>query len=300
MSSYFDGLTGTEWEDFCEIMLRQHFGAKNFYSVPAEDSGDFGIDFFTVDGTIFQCYYPKQGVTMDEYKKKIQKKINDDLKKLKEKEPGIAAVLDDIKINHWVILTPENKSKDLIPYCARKKKETIKESISFIDGNNFSVKIETADSYPAARDFALGLSKKLINIPLADITTQEIQSWTTNNSQFSKNITRKSDVFLGNESQRFQETVTKRYIQIEKFLDQLRADFPDLHEQVEGSARAQLQEVAQDSIFFTRDKEFIQKTIEKNRAAFTKHSEYFCDQNMQSLSMGYLSKWIAECYMDFK
>ena len=57
------------------------------------------------------------------YKKRIQKKINDDLKKLKENEKEILKLIDDIKINQWVLLTPEFKSKDLISYCNKKKKE---------------------------------------------------------------------------------------------------------------------------------------------------------------------------------
>jgi hypothetical protein len=60
MSSFIDNLSPKEWEAFCEVMLRQHFGAKNFYPVPDQDSGDFGLEFFTVDGTLFQCYYPEQ------------------------------------------------------------------------------------------------------------------------------------------------------------------------------------------------------------------------------------------------
>lgn len=58
MSSYTDDMSEKEWEAFCEKMLRFHYGQANFWSVPDQDSGDFGIEFYTADGTIFQCYYP--------------------------------------------------------------------------------------------------------------------------------------------------------------------------------------------------------------------------------------------------
>ncbi|OOZ38858.1 hypothetical protein BOW53_13965 [Solemya pervernicosa gill symbiont] len=80
MSSFTENMTKKEWEVFCEIMLRYHYGQPYFWSVPDEDSGDYGIEFYTADGTIFQCYYPDLSVDMATYKKKIQKKINDDLK----------------------------------------------------------------------------------------------------------------------------------------------------------------------------------------------------------------------------
>jgi len=56
------------------------------------------------------------------YKERIQKKINEDLKKLKENEKKISEMLDGIQVNQWILLTPENKSKDFIAYCNKKRK----------------------------------------------------------------------------------------------------------------------------------------------------------------------------------
>jgi hypothetical protein len=42
MNGFINHLSPKEWEDFCEVMLRQHFGAKNFYPVPDQDGGDLG------------------------------------------------------------------------------------------------------------------------------------------------------------------------------------------------------------------------------------------------------------------
>lgn len=123
MNDAIENFTPKEWEGFCEVMLRQHYGQKNFYTVPDEDGGDHGLEFFTADGTLFQCYYPEQGIEMSVYKRRVQKKINDDIKKLKDNESEIAELLDDIKINQWVLLIPENKSKNFIAYCNKKKKK---------------------------------------------------------------------------------------------------------------------------------------------------------------------------------
>lgn len=301
MTSFIDNFSPKEWEDFCEDMLRQHFGAKNFYSVPDQDGGDLGLEFFTVEGTLFQCYYPDPGVEMSAYKKKIKKKIASDLKKLKENEEEIQKLLDDIIIQQWVLLTPENKSKDLIVYCNNKKKEVVKENISYIDANNFSVKIETADSYPAGKLYAQGVYGKAIDIPLLDVTVEDKDVWKTGNHEFSANIIRKSNSLIGNDSGGFQDIVVTKYIQIEKFLEQLRADHPDLHELIEDSARAQLENMKEKSLFKSHlDKNFVEIIVDENKKAFSKHSNYMSDKNMQSLSFGYLSKWLAECYMDFK
>ncbi len=300
MSSYTDDMTEKEWEAFCEIMLRRHYGQPNFWTVPDEDSGDYGIEFYTADGTIFQCYYPDLSVDMKTYKKKIQKKINDDLKKLKEYEQGIGDMLDDIKIKQWVLLTQEDKSKDLHAYCNKKKKETLGKNISFIDPVNFRVKIETADSFPEGKLFAQNMYLKTIDIPLLEVSDADKNLWKGGNAEFSGNISRKSDVMMGSGSGKFQDRIVTKYIQIDKFLDQLREDHPDLHSQIEDSARAQLESMQNESILEDDfDKEFVKRIVSSNKSAFEKYSKYLSDNNKESLSFGYLSKWIAECYMDF-
>ena len=300
MSTFTDKLSPKEWEEFCAIMLRHHYNAKNFWVVPDEDRGDLGLEFFTVDGTLFQCYYPDMNIDMAGYKAKIKKKIREDLKKLKKNEAPIAALLDDIVVNQWVLVIPKLKSKDLIAYCNKKKKEVQNENLAYIDSEAFQVKIETPSSFPEGALYAKGMYSKAIDIPLAEITEKDIVAWQKGNSEFAANIVRKSDSLIGQKSNEFQDRVVTKYIQIEKFLDQLREDHPDLHELVENSARAQLENMKDESLLQDNlDKEFVKGIVDSNSNAFSKHSQYMSDTNRQSLSFGYLSKWLAECYMDF-
>lgn len=127
MDIFIEQLTPKEWEKFCARMLRYHYGVNNFWAVPDTDQGDLGLEFFIIDGTLYQCYYPDKNADMAAYKKKVQKKIRDDLQKLKTNEVEIAKMLDGIvdKVRRWVLLIPEMKSKELIKYCNTKKKELL-------------------------------------------------------------------------------------------------------------------------------------------------------------------------------
>lgn len=300
MSSFIDNLDAKGWEAFCEIMLRHHYTARHFWTVPDEDGGDCGIEFYTADGTIFQCYFPDSSVDMKTHKQRIQKKIRDDLKKLSEYEDKIAEMLGDIRIDQWVLLTPQYKSKDFLAYCNKKAKEVIGENLSFIDGAIFQVKIETADSYPEGKLYAQNVYSNLIDIPISEVTPVEKEAWKQGNSKFAQNIQRKSHVLMGDKSQQFQDRVVTKYLQIEKFLDRLREDHPDLYGKIEDSARARLDAMTDASVFEdSLGKKFVSDVVKDNQAAFLKHEKFFSDTNMQTFSFGYLSKWIAECYMDF-
>lgn len=302
MDIFIEQLSPKEWERFCARMLRYHYGANNFWEVPDADQGDLGLEFFAIDGTLYQCYYPDKNADMAAYKKKVQTKIREDLKKLKTNESDIEKLLDGVvnKVKRWVLLIPDYKSKELIKYCNTKKKELLQDPTAFIDVNDFQVKIETSESYPDGALFAKGVHAKTVDIPLIEVTETEKTIWQEGNTEFSTNIERKSNTFMGENATRFKDTVVKKYIQIERFLDDLRINYPDLHEQIEDSARAQLEKMRNNSLFEDAlDKEFVSNVLKSNEHAFSKHAQFMSDTNMESLSFGYLSKWLAECFMDF-
>lgn len=302
MDIFIEQMTPKDWEWFCSRMLRYHYGANNFWEVPDADQGDSGLEFFAIDGTLYQCYFPDKNADMAAYKRKIQKKIRDDLKKLKKNEDEITKLLDGavFKVKRWILLVPEMKSKELIKYCNTKKIELLKDPPAFIDVDDFQVKIDTSDCYPDGAIFAKQNHAKAVDIPLIEVTNTEKAIWQESNIEFSANIERKSDALMGEKSERFKDNVVKKYIQIEKFLDDLRENYPDLHELVEDSARAQLEKIRDNSLFEDAlDKEFVNNVRKGNEQAFSKHAKFMSDTNMQSLSFGYLSKWLAECYMDF-
>lgn len=302
MSDFTKSLSRKEWEDFCKTMLQQHFGLDNFYWIPDGDGGDYGIEFYTSCGKIFQCYMPDDAPDIKTYKEKIQKKIRADIQCLKKYEIDLIKVFDEIKIRQWILLVPENRSKELLKYCQKKKKEIIGQDIPFIDAENFQVRIHVAEDYEDSMRYAQQMFalRKSVDIPTLKVSEKHKESWSGGNTERSSNIVRKSNNLMGDNSDRFKDQVLTKYIQIESFLDKLRSDYPDLHSSLEGSGRAQLDRMNTDATFVELDKGFVKSICDSNREAFNRFDEYMSDENVEALSMGYLSKWIAECYMDFE
>lgn len=300
MDDFWRNYTADDWEKFCETMIRRHYGTNNFWAVPAEDRGDCGIEFFTVDGCVFQCYLPENADEMALYKKKIQKKINDDLKKLKLYENQIKSWLDGRLVHRWILLTPKNRTKDLIGYCKKKKNDVLKWNLAIIDSSNFEVKIETHDSYKDGCLYAKGLRLKKIEIPTVQVTQTTQEAWEGANSKFSENVERKSKLLMGESYYDFKERVIERYIQLDNFLQELRLEAPDLLDQIESSGRSLLEEMRNDSVFFSEfDKKFLSKVDSRNRERFDSYLTELAEGNVKSLPFGYIAKWVAECNMDF-
>jgi len=299
MSDIFFNYDGKSWEIFCEKMMRHHYSAPYFTSVPAGDRGDCGLEFFTRDGSIFQCYFPDPKYSMSEYKTKVQNKIRTDLKKLKTYESQIHGFLDDIIIKQWVLLIPDNRTKDLITYCNTKKRETIKQNIAFIDNKNFSVKIETADSYPSSKNFALKYSDELIHINSGESNEDSLLNF--KDSIFEKNIKRKSN-HISKKPEVFSRNMTEKYLNITTYLEKLRFSFPDIYQDIEECGRMLLSKM-QDMIEIEElepDNKFIQAVKVQNELEINNlFGQIISKYNRDELPYGLIAKWFAECNMDF-
>ncbi|RZG79986.1 hypothetical protein EXE06_17225 [Acinetobacter pittii] len=300
MSDIFFNFDGTKWEKFCEKMMRHHYTQPYFTSVPADDRGDCGLEFFTRDGSIFQCYFPDPQYSMAEYKKHVQKKIRTDIMKLKKYEPEIKKFLDDIVIKQWVLLLPENRTKDMISYCNTYKKKILLEKVSYIHPVDFTVKIETADSYPSSKSYALKYGDELINLPFKPIDESLLNNF--KDSSFEKNIARKSK-FISNKPENFANSMTNKYLKITNYLEDLRFNYPDTYQEIEECGRILLGKM-QDLIDIegmNPDVRFITAVRDQNEKDITEiFSTIISKFNRSELSYGYIAKWIAECNMDFE
>lgn len=297
-ANFKDEMDGTSWENFCEKMLRKHFTWKCFFTVPHEDRGDHGIEFYTSCGTIFQCYYPDPLYSMREYKSKVQKKINDDLKKLKKYEKGISDMLNGIKIKTWVLVIPHNRSREILKYCARKTREIKSSAPSFIETDDFIVKVETDDTFIEESLYARNFITSEVNLTVNTPNQQEVEAWKVGNSEFFSNVVRKTEKISTKDSDAFRNDLIAKYVQINELLDAYREQYPELYGQLTSIALNNLRILKDDSYFDARPAADVVKDLLKlNREQFEKIA--ISRENVQMLSFGWIAQWIAECQMDF-
>lgn len=291
-------MDGNQWEVFCERMLRHEFGWKNFTCVPHHDRGDHGIEFFTKCGVIFQCYYPDPNYSMDEYKKHVKKKINDDLKKLKKYEKEIQLMLDDIKISSWILVIPECKSKDLIKYCNDKKRKI--PILTFAAPEGISVKIETDESFPKGSLFSRSYIGDEINVPISEVQSVSTDAWKDSNSIFFDNLCKKTSKITSKNLDSFRKILIKQYMQIEELMDAYKDQFPDLHDEISQIALVNLEELKNNYIFDQEEpNKLMLSLLTKNRTAFSAINKAISKSNIEAFSSGFIAQWLAQCNMDF-
>ena len=122
-----------EWEEYFKNIVRLSYGASNYKDVPDKHVGDFGIECFTLNGHVFQCYLPEQTSDTKKLVEAQRSKINGDIAKFTNKNvEDLTKLFGKIKISRWILATNASVSAMLIQFCTQKALEVRKSGIEYI------------------------------------------------------------------------------------------------------------------------------------------------------------------------
>lgn len=116
---------GKEWQEHCRRLLAVKHGV-NIQFIPDRFRGDGGLEAYCFDGVGYQCYAAQEAYTTTALTDAQKRKINADIGKLGDNPEQTKALLGDVVLRRWVLLTPEFDSRELVEY-ARTKSEKVRE-----------------------------------------------------------------------------------------------------------------------------------------------------------------------------
>jgi hypothetical protein len=186
----YGDFTGEKWEDFCQLCFKRKYETDGYQEMPAWQ-GDLGIEGYTRNGVLFQCYCPDEEYTGDELYEKQRDKITADLKKLQTNEAELKKYLKDIKVTKWIFVTPGYKKKDIVKHCHDKAEEYRNLKLSILD-DSFDVLIHDIEFFSAEIPTVLNFRQDKIEIdPLSQPSEEEITDWKTKQISLVDNAIRK-------------------------------------------------------------------------------------------------------------
>ena len=77
-------MNGDAWEELCVSCYRLKYQTQNYTAIPAVHGGDAGIEGFTCNGIVHQCYCPERSYSDSELYDHQRDKLSADIKKLME------------------------------------------------------------------------------------------------------------------------------------------------------------------------------------------------------------------------
>lgn len=175
---FYDGnLDGNAWEELCQSCYRLRYQDQHYTEIPAVQGGDAGIEGFTRNGIVNQCYFPERNYSDDELYEHLRDKMTRDIGKLldanyKKRLEELGVPL----IHEWHFVIPENKDSRLLKHAESKRKEVMKakhdnpERYDHI-ADDFAIIIKVAEDFKfeITRIIRESLSDKKLNLTIINV-----------------------------------------------------------------------------------------------------------------------------------
>ncbi len=306
-------MTGNAWEDLCVQCYRIRYQSDHYTQIPAIQGGDAGIEGFTRNGIVHQCYCPEREYSDSELYTHQRDKLTDDIGKLIRN----AARLRNLgvpTIREWHFDIPEYRDTRIIAHAASKQREVLEaknnlpsEFEHIADG--FQIIIKTAEDFTSeiSRIIRTNLTDMRLNAAVKHLDELD---WSKCDSQKVENIRRKIKAVMriDDDSNDALNSVINIYVSCYisglEIMNRLRIDFPEIYERIYQLEQSYKRDVniktltnpdhtMNHDIFSSILDEF-QKKLEQD------FSRMFTVASIGELKQDLIAKWLADCSMEFR
>lgn len=308
-----DKLDGDSWEDLCQSCYRIKYQSEHYMEIPAAYRGDAGIEGFTQNGVVNQCYCPEKDFSDDDLYEHQRDKMTKDIAKLLSpdyKDRLLKLGVPVIKEWHFVI--PFYKDSRIIQHAATKTKEVLqkkKDNPGQYDyiSDKFVVVIKQAEDFrfEITRTIHDSLTDTKLNLAIREIKTPD---WKQCDSEKVENIKRKvaavmGDGYVEEDFNEVVDTYVESYIKGLEIMRVLRVSYAEIYEDVYGLEQAYKKQVktktrmntdrSMNSILFNEILNDFEQQLKESCG-------YFSAASIIELKTDIVCMWLADCSMQFR
>jgi hypothetical protein len=292
--------SGDDWEQYCLLLARRHYGADQVQEVPARHGGDLGIEAFTFCGRAFQCYAPVEPLSTAERYEKQRDKLSTDLRKLDTKQKELHKLLGDVKIHNYIFLVPIFDSAQLVQHASTKSDEIRGKGLPFI-ADGFKVTVATDAIYAAERSEVLERPTSLVDV--VPTPPDEVDDWMEGNSQLAKVALKKlAKLRLSPTAQKtYLEQLVNQFLDSENALTRLREKYPDQWEAATGArVRKERKLVLEYPPGSTNSAADVTTIVRSLKEELARQAPALDDAFVDAMSWGSIADWLMRCPLDFE
>lgn len=309
-----DELNGDTWEELCQSCYRIKYQDQHYTEIPASYRGDAGIEGFTRNGIVNQCYCTEKAFSDDDLYNHQRDKMTTDIGKLID--PDYKKRLKKLgvpQIHEWHFVIPCYKDSRIIQHAETKRQEVLKakkdnpEQYDYI-ADDFIVVIKQAEDFKfeITRTIRESITDKKLNVAVREVKDID---WSLCDSEKVNNIRRKvkavmddaqdSDPVLNQVINMYIES----YIKGMEIMKLLRVSYAAIYEDVHGLEQAYKKQVALKTGMNT-NKSMNSQIFNEILNDFEVHLKdtcgYFDSASIIELKIDIVSMWLADCSMLFR
>jgi hypothetical protein len=291
-----------DWQSFALQLIRERHGAVNVQRVPDAHRGDSGLEAYSFDGCLYQCYAPKFPLPIAERARKTRAKLNADVSKLIANAETIEGWLGAVTVSRWILLVPLFDSKEPITTCTDLTEKVLSRGLAFV---RFDFRVCVCDQSDFSTELEQLRRKAALRTCLSPTvtTTEELQTWQDQHVDHVQTMTEKLERGFPHTPKpqitRKVEQYVAWHLQRDNVLDQLRRDIPDLWDQVQATtsnAEKKLETLGSQG---GTAKEVIGNTIRDLGHEIGECMPGFHRSEVDRIAFGTAADWLMRCPLDF-
>jgi len=308
-------MDGNAWEELCVQCYKIRYQKEHYTPIPAAQGGDGGIEGYTMNGVVHQCYCPERAYSDKELYEHQRKKMTDDINKL-----ILPTYAERLKgwgvppITEWHFNIPEYKDARILAHAETKRqgvltaKKNTPEAFGYIC-DDFRIIIKTAEDFTPeiSRIIRTNLTDMRLNLSIQHTGTPD---WSKCDSEKVENIRRKIKAVMHVEDDANEDlnVIVNMYIEYYisglEIMNSLRINAPEFYEdlfkleqsyknEVKIKTRINTDRTMNQSLFNDILNEF-QTKLESD------FSKILTQASIGELKHDLIASWLADCSMEFR
>lgn len=287
-----------EWQGQARRLVQRRHGAVNVQSVPDEVQGDCGIEFYTLDGTAYQCYAPEKHSAVQAAASAMKAKAGRDLGKLAKHRDKLVRIFGSTRIERWILLCPFLDDKDVVAYVRTKGAEVPALGLEFIS-ERFEAVVQSLEDFEhesaALRALPLliaptaGLmTASLLQTPGSDLETVLIDKLQrANPKDHAEQIERKKQAFVNAHARR------------ESVLAKMSLEQPELWERAMVCINSEEQRLEATGAAGEVPIAMLHNSLDRIERILQNDVADVAQATIQEISTGTIADWLMRCPLDF-
>lgn len=295
---------GDDWEEHCLNLLHMRYKAPGqFERVPSSDQGDLGIEGFSHDGCVYQCYAPQSPLPIKDRYERQRDKLTEDISKLERHEAELVAVLGGVEIRLYVFMTPIHDSRRLNEHAKKKAAEIRRKNLAHCSPE-FDVVVHTEADYAVERNELIALGLHKWNLSAVPIPETAVHGYVHSNPDFIATIDEKLGRLSGlatEEKIELRSHLLVRKLTADNKLGEIRGQFAAAWEQIQELRAAKEASLAIECLLSQDDpRDLLYSTANAYCATLKDNLTFLYDSDASDLAWGTTTDWLAECPLNFR
>lgn len=290
---------GKQWQSFAHQLVQLRHGPENVQIVPDRVRGDAGIEYFSVDGCMYQSYAPEESSDTAKAASAMKRKGSRDLRKLDKNADTVRGLLGEIKIRRWILLCPFLDDKEVVAYIREKGDDLKALGIIFLT-HDFRALVQSQEDFTSElaelRQRSLGPTIEVVEPSSREILDSSATDLAERmREKLSRAFPSDDDIA----TQHKKETYIRAHLTCENALAALKLDHPALWEKSKSCLSAEEKRLIMLGAVGTAPVEQLQNSLNRLEESLKSELSSLPPSIVSEISMGTLSDWLMRCPLDF-